>query len=74
LQKIFKLRGNKESKTIPTLKKESVNYETDVSKAILFANIFKTTFSDSNDKKYDSRFKEKLRNFWIIVILQGMYS
>ena len=50
-QRINKLKGNKISKSIPTLKKEDILFETDKSKANLFSDILKSTFSDQNDAK-----------------------
>jgi hypothetical protein len=62
-QRINKLKGNKISKSIPTLKDEDKLFETDKSKANLFAEILKNTFSDQNDEKFDKEHELKINNF-----------
>ena len=63
LQRINKLKGNKISKSIPTLKKEDKLFETDKSKANLFSDILKSTFSDQNDEKFNMEPKINIENF-----------
>jgi hypothetical protein len=61
-QRINKLKGKKISKLIPTLKFDDKQFETDVSKANLFAETLKNTFSDHNDEKFNKEHKIKLDN------------
>ena len=61
-QRINKLKGNKISKSIPTLKKEDILFETDKSKANLFSDILKSTFSDQNDEKFNMEHRINIEN------------
>jgi exonuclease III len=61
-QRINKLKGKKISKLIPTLKFDDKQFETDVSKANLFAETLKNTFSDHNDEKFNKEHKIKIDN------------
>ena len=61
--RINKLKGNKSSKSIPTLKTDDKLVETDEGKANLFDEILKDTFSDQNNEKVDDIHKTEIENF-----------
>ena len=58
--KIKKFRGSSVANSIPVLKVGNVNYESDDSKANLFASLLKNTFSVETNEKFDSEFKKKV--------------
>jgi exonuclease III len=68
-QKIKKANNKEDSasSTIPTLTHLDKKIEGDLDKANLFSSILRCTFSDSNDEKFDSKFKdtinEKVNNY-----------
>ena len=56
------MKGKSINKNIPTLLYDNKNYETNEEKANLFAKIYKETFSDSADPKFEDDFKVKVEN------------
>jgi len=62
-QRINKLRGNKSSTSIPTLKKDNLIFANDEEKANLFSSILTTTFSNQQNEKFDDKFKGKVDKF-----------
>ena len=59
-QRLNKLKGKKNNKSIPTLKKDGIIYEKDYEKANLFSNILRNTFSDENGETFDNQHKIKI--------------
>ena len=56
---VIKNNGQKKADSYPVLINENIKYDSDITKANLFADILSETFKDHEKEKYDEKFKNE---------------
>ena len=58
-KRINEFRSNQTNKSIPTLTRDNIKYETDIEKASVFSDMLEQIFIDNDTTSFDENFKRK---------------